>query len=315
MTTTFTKRAAEVLDFQIDWSDFLGADTISTSTWAVDAGLTKNSDTHGTTTTTIWLSGGTANTNYKCTNTIVTASARTAVRDIFLFIEPSTTATPRTFYSLYRELQNRLKGSALAIWSVDDLKRYVNGAIQFWDANGGYVVTIDTTLATVLNQKTYNLPATITSIRQVLRVLKRTTNTADLTTADLSTSYTGTPVVQEPWQEVTDFTLTQTGSTVKMLLRNPFATTELVAVVYKNVHTYLVNDTDTTDVDPEYIYTYGRFLAHNEAAQNVSNEDRKFHVEEREAALRDSLKLLDVALRVKTLNPYMQQSPALPADW
>jgi hypothetical protein len=45
-----------VLDYGFDWSKWLGTDTISTSTWTVPVGITKDSDTHDTTTTTIWLS-------------------------------------------------------------------------------------------------------------------------------------------------------------------------------------------------------------------------------------------------------------------
>lgn len=43
----------EVLDYQLDWGTRLGTDTIVTSTWVVPTGITKNSDTHLTTTTTI----------------------------------------------------------------------------------------------------------------------------------------------------------------------------------------------------------------------------------------------------------------------
>ena len=78
----YVKRAAEVKDYKIDWSDRLlvngvAGDTISTSTWVVETGITKDSDTNTTTSTTIWLSGGTAGVEYTLTNRVVTAQGRT----------------------------------------------------------------------------------------------------------------------------------------------------------------------------------------------------------------------------------------------
>lgn len=75
--TTFLKDPDAVLDYQLDWSDWLDSDTISTSEWIVPAGITNDSDTETTTTTTIWLSGGTAGTIYSLVNRIVTAGGRT----------------------------------------------------------------------------------------------------------------------------------------------------------------------------------------------------------------------------------------------
>lgn len=75
-----TKDPNDVLDYEVDWSDWLtasGSDTISTSTWIVPSGITKNSDSSTTTTTTIWLSSGTAGTSYSFVNRITTAGGRT----------------------------------------------------------------------------------------------------------------------------------------------------------------------------------------------------------------------------------------------
>jgi len=77
---TITKDPNAVLDYTLDWSDWLEADTIAASTWTVDAGLTKNSDSFTDTTTTVWLSGGTAGQVYEALNRIVTAGGRTADR-------------------------------------------------------------------------------------------------------------------------------------------------------------------------------------------------------------------------------------------
>ncbi len=74
------KGATEVVDYVVSWSALLGADTISTSTFTVSAGLTKDSQSNTTTTATVWVSGGTVNTDYTITNTITTAGGRTWVR-------------------------------------------------------------------------------------------------------------------------------------------------------------------------------------------------------------------------------------------
>ena len=72
------------LDYTINWADWLGSDTISTSTWTVESGLTEGTNTSTSTTATIWLSGGTAGQTYSVTNRIVTAGGRTDERTITL---------------------------------------------------------------------------------------------------------------------------------------------------------------------------------------------------------------------------------------
>jgi len=68
----------EVLDYKIDWSSRLPeGDAIATSTWIVPAGITKDSDAHDDTSTTIWLSSGTIGTKYAITNRVVTDDGRT----------------------------------------------------------------------------------------------------------------------------------------------------------------------------------------------------------------------------------------------
>lgn len=71
-----------VLDYRFDWA---GADpgpwletgeTITASSWIVDAGLTQVSDSHTDTTATVWLSGGTAGVTYRITNRITTSNGR-----------------------------------------------------------------------------------------------------------------------------------------------------------------------------------------------------------------------------------------------
>jgi len=85
--TTFKKTPEAVLDYKHDWSDWLDTgEGITSSTWQVESGLTKDSDTNDTDSATIWLSGGSIGRNYRVTNTIVTdaATPRTESRSFFV---------------------------------------------------------------------------------------------------------------------------------------------------------------------------------------------------------------------------------------
>lgn len=62
-----------VLDYQYDWSEWLvSGETILTSTWLTDDVFDIDADTAGTTTTTVWLSGGTLGETGVLTNRITT---------------------------------------------------------------------------------------------------------------------------------------------------------------------------------------------------------------------------------------------------
>jgi len=78
MPDSYLKDPQAVLDYGVDWSLWLaGGETISTSTFTVDAGLTKNSQTNTTVSATVWLSGGTIGQRYKVVNEITTTAGRT----------------------------------------------------------------------------------------------------------------------------------------------------------------------------------------------------------------------------------------------
>ena len=82
----FEKDKDAVLDYTTDWSDWLDADIIQSSTWIVPAGVTKDSDSNTTTTATIWLSGGAIHAQYSIINRIVTVGGRTDDRTIIIII-------------------------------------------------------------------------------------------------------------------------------------------------------------------------------------------------------------------------------------
>lgn len=73
----FRKDNNETLDYERDLSDWLPAgDTIAASEWIVPTGITKVSDSFTTTTATIWLSGGTIDTDYIVVSRITTTQGR-----------------------------------------------------------------------------------------------------------------------------------------------------------------------------------------------------------------------------------------------
>jgi hypothetical protein len=77
----------EVLDYEVDWTARLDGDTISTSTWIVPSGIVENSASHTSTTTTIWLAGGTLAATYEFLNRITTAGGRTMDQTVKLKIK------------------------------------------------------------------------------------------------------------------------------------------------------------------------------------------------------------------------------------
>jgi hypothetical protein len=66
-----------VLDYTIDWGDWLGEDTLATSEWTVPDGITAGATSITGTTTTIWFSGGEVGETYTIHNRITTAGGRT----------------------------------------------------------------------------------------------------------------------------------------------------------------------------------------------------------------------------------------------
>jgi hypothetical protein len=84
---TFTKDPDAVLDYRVDWSQWLAAgETITVSTWVVPAGITKNSDSLAGSAATVWLSGGMAGTTYRVTNRITTNQGRTDDRSMTITV-------------------------------------------------------------------------------------------------------------------------------------------------------------------------------------------------------------------------------------
>lgn len=72
----------EVVNFGIDWADYLGTDTISGSSWAVPSGITQVGSSFTTTQVIIKLSGGTVGSIYRISNRITTSAGETVDQSI-----------------------------------------------------------------------------------------------------------------------------------------------------------------------------------------------------------------------------------------
>ena len=71
------KPPGAVLDYGVDWRPFLGGDSIVTSVWTAQPGVTLTSPTHAGGLTKVLVGGGVEGSTYRLTNSIVTATGRT----------------------------------------------------------------------------------------------------------------------------------------------------------------------------------------------------------------------------------------------
>lgn len=106
-----TKDPDAVIDYVVDWEDWLNGDTIFTSVWTLDSGLTEDSESETTTTTTIFVSGGTAGQQYVATNRILTAAGRTNDFSIIInVVETSVFASLQVTYNTEAEIETYMTG-------------------------------------------------------------------------------------------------------------------------------------------------------------------------------------------------------------
>lgn len=90
MPQTFVKDPDAIKAFAVDWTDWLNEvspqDTISTSTWTAESGITIDGNTNNTKTAWVTLSGGVAGVTYNVTNEITTANGSTDQRTIKIIV-------------------------------------------------------------------------------------------------------------------------------------------------------------------------------------------------------------------------------------
>ena len=83
MADRFLKDPDAVLDFAFDWSSWLqSGETISSYSITAETGITVDSDSQASGVVTVWLSGGTAGTEYTVACKIETSSSRTDERSM-----------------------------------------------------------------------------------------------------------------------------------------------------------------------------------------------------------------------------------------
>ena len=76
MARSVVKDPNAVLDYEWDWSAWLGTDTIASHTVTAATGLTVDTSEATTTAVTAWLSGGSVGASYAVTCHVVTAAGR-----------------------------------------------------------------------------------------------------------------------------------------------------------------------------------------------------------------------------------------------
>ena len=70
------------LDYKVDWTTWLGVDTIATSAWILDnANLTVYDESNDTVEAVVWLDSGVNGTSCLVTNRITTASTPARIND------------------------------------------------------------------------------------------------------------------------------------------------------------------------------------------------------------------------------------------
>ena len=87
MARSFVKDPNAVLDYEWDWSAWLGTDTIASHTVTAATGLTVDSSTATTTAVTAWLSGGSVGASYAVTCHVVTAAGREDDRTVTITVQ------------------------------------------------------------------------------------------------------------------------------------------------------------------------------------------------------------------------------------
>lgn len=94
MTRIWRKAPTDIEAYTITWRGsnpnveyaLEDAETIATSSWTLEAGITEDSSSNDTTTTTIFIAGGTEGTRYKVTNTVTTSAGRTLARSVYVHV-------------------------------------------------------------------------------------------------------------------------------------------------------------------------------------------------------------------------------------
>ncbi len=77
-----------VLDYSVEWLDWIGTDTISSVVWTVPTGITSSAPTNTDSVARVWLSGFVDGTTYEIKCTVTTTAGRTDSREFRLVCKP-----------------------------------------------------------------------------------------------------------------------------------------------------------------------------------------------------------------------------------
>lgn len=87
MAAEYTKDPDDVLDYSFDWAKWLAeGDSVSSSEWIADDGITVDRTEFSSSLTTVWLSGGIAGLHYGVTNRVTTDQGRTVDRTLIIHV-------------------------------------------------------------------------------------------------------------------------------------------------------------------------------------------------------------------------------------
>ena len=86
---TFPKDPQATTDYSVDWTAPLtaAADTIKTSSWTTDPGVSIAKSTYQGYVVTAFVSGGTIGSSYSITNTITTPAGRTLAQNFIVKVQ------------------------------------------------------------------------------------------------------------------------------------------------------------------------------------------------------------------------------------
>lgn len=76
------KDPLEVLDYTMDWNQWLGLDVLAGVNWSVPSGIANAGNYSSQSTTTIWLVSGVSGVSYLVTCLVTTTGGRTGKRTI-----------------------------------------------------------------------------------------------------------------------------------------------------------------------------------------------------------------------------------------
>jgi len=83
----FIKDPDAILDYGVNWTEWIGDDRITISSWVVPPGIIKTDESFTDKIATVWLSSGTVNQEYRLINRVQTFDGRYDDRTIIILVK------------------------------------------------------------------------------------------------------------------------------------------------------------------------------------------------------------------------------------